>query len=188
MIDKAKCSHPFRTGTAAELAKGGGVCSICGTQLGQNPVIQAVAETLMLAGHGEAEALQLAEQGYRNSEVDRNSKEIYPGVTPNQLDDMAFGYCPSGKIGELREFADVLINQVLDALKVRTVWRPGKPPSEVGKAWLRVRYPNPKGDIYQVELAELNGGEWWSIYEERHGMEITGEITGWQPFVVPDIV
>jgi hypothetical protein len=59
MMDPSKCSHPFRTGTASELAKGQGRCSICGTAMGANPVIQAVAKTLVRAGHGEAEALRV---------------------------------------------------------------------------------------------------------------------------------
>lgn len=37
-------------------------------------------------------------------------------LTSNQIDDMAFGYVPSGKIGELREFADALLQTFKDKL------------------------------------------------------------------------
>ena len=36
------------------------------------------------------------------------------GVSPAEIDDMAFGYCPSGKIGELREFAHALLARDAD--------------------------------------------------------------------------
>jgi hypothetical protein len=35
-------------------------------------------------------------------------------VPPAEIDDMAFGYCPSGKIGELREFAYALLARAAD--------------------------------------------------------------------------
>lgn len=34
------CSHPFRTGTSIEVARGGGVCSTCGADLAIPPVVQ----------------------------------------------------------------------------------------------------------------------------------------------------
>jgi hypothetical protein len=43
-----KCTHPFRTGGVMEVARGGGVCSICGTVMGdikrwQDRVVGSVA-------------------------------------------------------------------------------------------------------------------------------------------------
>lgn len=45
-------------------------------------------------------------------------------LTSSAIDDMAFGYCPSGKIGELREFANALLaeqtkreEKLVDALR-----------------------------------------------------------------------
>lgn len=55
----------------------------------------------------------------RNAEVEALRDQIIvpsrpsaPNATlsPSEIDDMAFGYCPSGKIGELREFAAALLS------------------------------------------------------------------------------
>lgn len=47
---------------------------------------------------------------------DRLMKPVPLALTPSQIDDMAFGYAPSGKIGELREFAEAVLSAAADKL------------------------------------------------------------------------
>lgn len=176
------CSHPFRAGTAFELAQGKGHCAFCSAPMPYNPYTKATAETLILAGHNENDLLQLVD----NHVVPPQNNEVYPGMTKQDLEDMAFAYCPSGKIGELMQFADVLVSRIIESQNKG--WHDGQPPPNVNKAWLRVRYPNPKGDYYQVNLAELEGGVWIALNDGAMSEEITGVITGWQSYTIPTLI
>lgn len=63
-----------------------------------------------------------ASSGYRKDPTqavqawDRLMKPVPLALTPGQIDDMAFGYVPSGKIGELRDFAEAVLAAAADKL------------------------------------------------------------------------
>lgn len=60
-------------------------------------------------------------------------KSAAPNWNANEIDDLAFGYCPSGKIGELREFAAALLARPPRAVKSAepTGWKRITAPGQV---------------------------------------------------------